>query len=101
MARFLEVRDPAQAPSPLRISVGDVILFRATGGRLAEGDAVEILGPFLPAVFGPDGEVVAPMGTPGSLLAVGKAPGPATIEVFAGGPSRPPTKMMLTIDVSA
>lgn len=104
MARLVEVQHPEPVPSPLKVSVGDVILFHATGGRLAAGcevGPVEVLGPFLPSVFGPDGEVVAPMGSPGTLLAMARAPGSAAVEVFTGGPSRSPRKTTVTIVVSA
>jgi hypothetical protein len=69
MARLIEVEDVRACPPRLTVGVGDVLLFHATGVRVRSGsDAVEVLGPFVQAVVGTDGHVVAPMGSPNTVL---------------------------------
>ena len=102
MARLIEIQDPSRCPSPLVVTVGDVLLVRATGGRVgAPGGAVELLGPFLPAVLGDNGEVLSPMGTPGTVLVLARAAGRAVITVMAGDPFQPPQTSELSISVEA
>jgi hypothetical protein len=85
MPRLIEVQDARACPSPLTVGRGDVLLFRATGGRVRDGsDVIELLGPFLPAVVGDDGNVLAPMGLPNTVLFRARGPGQALIDVITG-----------------
>ena len=76
MARLIEVQDARTCPSPLTVSLGDLLLFRATGGRVRSGDdVVELLGPFLSAVLGDDGTILTPLGPPNTVLFHARRPG--------------------------
>jgi hypothetical protein len=87
MSRLIEVERPEDCPSPLVIRVGDVLLLRATGGRVRRGGSVvQLLGPFLQAVVGTAGGVMVPEGPPGAVLVRARRPGVATVEVFTGDP---------------
>ena len=58
MARLIEVQNPQGVSSSLALQVGDVLLFNATGGHIQSGDdVVEMLGAFLPAILGDNGEI--------------------------------------------
>ena len=100
MARLIEVQDARVCPSPLTVSLGDVLLFRATGGRIQSGgDVVELLGPFLPAVLGDDGNILTPMGPPNTVLFRARRPGRARIDVVTGDPFHTPQTTTLDITV--
>jgi hypothetical protein len=81
--------------------VGDVLVFQATGAQVSDGaTAVEILGPFVSAVVGENGAVLAPMGFPNAVLVRACGPGQATLELFTGDPfhGRRATTVRITID---
>jgi hypothetical protein len=100
MARLIEVERPEACPSPLAIRVGDMLLIRATGGRVRRGGSVvELLGPFLQAVVGTGGSVMAPEGPPGAVLVRARRPGVATVEVFTGDPWRAPRTTSLKVNI--
>jgi hypothetical protein len=102
MARLIEVQDARVCPSPLTIALGDVLLFRATGGRVRSGgDVVELLGPFLPAVLGDDGTVVTPLGPPNTVLCRARRPGRAQLDVVTGDPFHRPQTTTLGITVES
>src|SRR3954466_4876832 len=87
MARLIEVQRPEDCPSPLAVSSGDVLLFRASGVRIvAGGSSVESWGPLIGAVLAKTGEVLAPMGSPDAVLIRAASPGRATMEVLTGDP---------------
>lgn len=66
-----------------------MLVFSATGGHIRSGpDVVKLLGPFLIGVLGKNGEVVAPMGTPNTVVFLTRGPGRATIDVVTGDPWR-------------
>jgi hypothetical protein len=102
MARLIEVDDAPGCPSPLTVAVGDVLLFRAAGGRVRSGgDAVELLGPFLTAVVGDDGSVVSPQGPPNTVLFRARQPGRARLAIVTGDPFHGPQTTALAITVEA
>lgn len=79
MARLIEVQNP---PPLLTVDAGDVLLFRATGGRVESGsEAIECLGPFVDAVVGDNGIALAPAGLPNSVLFRTRKTGQALIEL--------------------
>src|SRR5947209_8020038 len=91
MSRLIEVQRAEDCPSPLKVSVGDVLLFRASGGRVQSGGpSVELWGPFFPAVVATTGEVVAPMGSPDAVLVRARVPGSVSLEIVTGDPWQGP-----------
>ena len=87
MARLIEVEDAPACPSPLTVRAGDVILFRAGGGRVRSGgDVIELSGAFLTAVVGTDGAIVTPAGPPDTVLFRAQRSGRAAIDVITGHP---------------
>jgi hypothetical protein len=102
MSRFIEVQDARACPSPLTIRPGDVLMFQATGGRVRSGDdVIELLGPFLTAILGDDGNILTPMGAPNSVLFRAHRPGLALIDVVTGTPFHTPQTTVLGITVES
>lgn len=102
MARLIEVQDAHVCPSPLTVSLGDVLLFRATGGRVRSGgDVVELLGPLLSAVLGEDGNILTPIGAPNTVLFRARRSGRARIDVVMGDPFHTPQTATLDITVES
>jgi hypothetical protein len=100
MSRLIEVQRVEDCPSPLRVRVGDVLVLPASGARVqAGGPAIELLGPFLPAVVGTDGEVLAPEGAPNTVLVRARQPGSATIDVFTRDPFHASRPITMTVAV--
>jgi hypothetical protein len=101
MSRLIEVQQVEDCPTPLAVRVGDILLLRATGGRVRSGGrAVELWGPFLPAVVAGAGDVVAPVGSPSAVLVRARRPGSATLDLFTGDPWHEPrtTTLGLTVE---
>jgi hypothetical protein len=102
MPRLIEIPRAEDCPSPLEVPAGDVLLFRASGGRVLDGGpCVELWGPFFPAIVAETGAVVAPMGSPDAVLVRAEAPGSATLEIFTGDPWREARATTLVIAVGA
>jgi hypothetical protein len=102
MRRLIEVQRVEDCASPIAVAVGDVLVIGASGGRLVDGGAaVELWGPFLSAVVGTDGVVVAPMGPPNTVLVRACRPGSATLELFTGDPFAAPRACTLRLTVEA
>lgn len=100
MARLIEVPDAEKCASDLPLQVGDVLRFHASGGRIgAGGDVVEMLGPFLEAIVGEDGNVLTPMGAPNVVLVRARRAGRAAIDVITGDPWRMPQTTRVGISV--
>lgn len=89
MARLIEIQQANDLPSALTIKAGDVLVFGATGGHVRAGvGVVEVLGHYLPAVLGDNGQVLAPQGPPTTVLILALGPGRAMIDVVTGDPFR-------------
>ena len=102
MSRLIEVQRVEDCTSPLVVRVGDVLLLHASGGRVRSGGAaVELWGPFLPAVIASTGEVLAPTGAPNTVLLRARAPGPATLDMFTGDPWHAPRIVTLSLAVES
>jgi hypothetical protein len=102
MARIIEVQDARLCKSPLTVCVGDVLLFRATGGRVRSGpDIVELLGPFVSAVVGDDGNIFTPVGPPNAVLFHARRVGQALIDVVTGEPFNKPVAVRLGLTVES
>lgn len=100
MARLIEIQDVAACPSPLRVQSGDVLVLRASGARIDAGsNAVDVLGAFSAAMLGDNGEVLAAMGAPGTVLLQARQPGDASITVIGGDPFHAPRTTIVRISV--
>jgi hypothetical protein len=74
-------------PAALAIRVGDLLRFGASGGHVLSGSGVvQLVGPFVPAVIGTNGQVLSPMSGPTTVLFLARAPGDARIDVVTGDP---------------
>ena len=101
MGRLIEVDDPLKCPSRLAVHTGDMLLFRAAGGRVRSGQGiVEMLGPFLQAILVEGGEVLTPQGPPNTVLFRACRPGHAVVDVITGDPFYQPhtTSCELTVE---
>jgi hypothetical protein len=102
MGRLIEVQHAQDLPTRLTIRVGDVLIFRASGGHVHSGaEVVAILGPFIPGVLGDNGQIVSPMGSPNRVLFLARHPGRATIDVVTGDPWHAPKTTALSITVES
>jgi hypothetical protein len=100
MGRLIEIEHVGEGPPTLTVHVGDVLLFKATGGHVQSGDdVVEMLGAFLPAVQGDNGNILTPMGAPNTVLFRALRPGRASIDVVTGDPWHAPQTTTLAITV--
>ncbi|MEO6001151.1 MAG: hypothetical protein ABIN89_30135 [Chitinophagaceae bacterium] len=87
MALLIDVIKADALSSPITLQQGDVLSFKASGGHVNLGeDFVELLGPFASAILQDNGEVLSPMGPPGTLLFHARQPGNAKIDVVTGDP---------------
>jgi hypothetical protein len=99
--RLIDLRpNQQQVPTELTVATGDVLSFAASGGRVREGEGVELLGVFSSAAVGLDGNVLAPAGAPNMVLFRASRPGQATLDVMAGDPFHSPQTVTLTVVVS-
>jgi len=96
--RLIEV-DPGRhdLSAGLAAAPGDVLSFRATGGRVRSGQAVEYVGAYTRGVVGPAGEVLSPAGPPGTALFRVVGPGTAELEVLTGDPWGAPVVHAVTV----
>jgi hypothetical protein len=98
MGRLIEVSRAQGFPAHISIKVGDMLVFKASGGRVQSGsDAIEILGPFVPGALGDDGKVLSPMGSPGTVFVLARRLGQASIDIITGDPWRSPQTTRLAI----
>jgi hypothetical protein len=99
LARLIEITDPCRSPSPLALSVGDLLLFRACGGQVSVGQAIESLGPFLTADVGDDGAIYTPQGPPNLVVFRARRPGVATVTLVTGDPFHSPVTTEIQVEV--
>jgi hypothetical protein len=100
MNRFIDIRpDDEGLPSGLVITVGDVVRFTATGGRIRSGTGVELLGILSDSVVGTGGVVLTPLGPPTAVLFLARSPGSAVVDVVTGDPFRSPATRSVVIRV--
>ena len=87
MGRLIEVQSLEGLPSEFRVQAGDLLVFKATGGRVrSRTNIVQALGAFSPGTMSPEGQVLAAMGGPDSVVFLARGEGQAEIEVIAGDP---------------
>jgi hypothetical protein len=101
VGRLIEVRNVVDLSSVLVVQVGDLLLFRATGGRIQSGAAVTNLGSFMAGTLTDDGEVLSAVGAPDATLFAASEPGRALIELFTGDPWHEPRRTTVTVEVRA
>jgi hypothetical protein len=78
-----------------------LLLFRAAGGHVRSGhDVVELLGAFVTATVGDDGEILEPMGPPQAVVMRAKGPGRARIDVVTGDPFHAPITRSIDVIVN-
>jgi hypothetical protein len=99
MGRLIEVRRVVDLPAELVVQVGDLLLFRATGGRVQSGVGVTHLGSFVAGALTGDGKVVSAVGAPDATLFHALEPGRALIDLFTGDPWRDPRRTTVTVEV--
>ena len=100
MSRLITVDLVGDAiPDEVVVAVGDVLRFDASGGRVREGDAVEIVGIFTDGILGTDGQALSPMGPPNAVMFRARQPGTAEIDVVTGDPWHSPSTRSLTVVV--
>ncbi len=87
MGRLIDVASIRDLPPAVTLQAGDLLLVRATGGRVLEGaETLQALGTFGAAALAPDGQVLAAAGEPAAVAFLARMPGTARIEVMRGGP---------------
>ncbi|MFC7738192.1 hypothetical protein ACFQX4_20730 [Roseomonas sp. GCM10028921] len=87
MGRLIDVVSIKDLPPAVMLQVGDLLLVRATGGRVLEGaETLQALGSFGAAALAPDGQVLAATGGPAAVAFLARMPGTARIEVMRGDP---------------
>jgi hypothetical protein len=97
---MIEIQPAEYASTMLRLQPGDLLLARASGGRVLSGASVlEMLGPFVPAVVGDNGEIFVPAGSPNSVLFYARGTGQAVVDIVVGDPWRAPQTFTLQISV--
>jgi len=100
MGRLIEVQVAPDSPTSLTVAVGDLLQFAASGGHVRRSpDVVEMVGPFLSAVVGSDGSILAPAGAPSTVFFLAQRPGHATIDVVTGDPWHQPQTTVFHISV--
>jgi hypothetical protein len=101
MGRLIEVPRVVDLPPELIVEVGDLLLFRATGGRVQTGAGVTNLGSFVIGSLTEDGKVISAVGAPDATLFQASAPGRALIDLFTGDPWHEPRRTTVAIEVTA
>jgi hypothetical protein len=99
--RLIDLRPNQQeVPADLAVALGDVLRFAASGGRVREGEAVELVGVFSTAAVGLDGNLLTPAGAPDVVLFRAVRPGQATLEVMSGDPFHSAQAVTMTLSVT-
>jgi hypothetical protein len=102
MGRLIEVQNVQGLPSHVTLRVGDVLHVNATGGRVQSGDdTIEMLGAFVPAVAGNNGEVFTAMSAPNTVLFRAIQLGDAVVEIITGDPWRAPRSTSLHVRIES
>jgi hypothetical protein len=104
VGRFVDL-DPSRPgglPPTLQVRVGDLLRFRASGGRVVRGEGcVRLLGSFTPAVLSTADTVLSPEGGPTMVVLWAVEPGSAAVEVVTGDPWRTVTTSRVEVLVAA
>jgi hypothetical protein len=102
MPKLIEVQREQFGFAAHRMAVGDLLFFHATGGQVRSGSEImELIGSFVTAVVGTEGQILEPLGPPNAVLFRALSPGEAEISVFAGDPFHNPTMTEFRISIRA
>jgi hypothetical protein len=101
MGRLIEVQRVVDLPPELVVQVGDLLLFRATGGRVRSGAGVINIGSFVAGSLTQDGNVVSAVGAPDATLFRVLEPGRALIDLFTGDPWHESHRTTVAVEVTA
>jgi hypothetical protein len=102
MPRLIEVPNARTCSSPQTIKVGDVLLFHATGGHVCSGpEVIELVGPFVQAIVGDEGDILTSMGPPNTVLFRARQPGRALVDLVTGDPFHASERTEVRITVVA
>jgi hypothetical protein len=85
MPRLIE-QAGSDLPSRLTLRLADVLVVRASGGHVRSGDAVELLGAYVPATLTNDAEIISPASAPNTVLFVARREGTSRIAIVLGDP---------------
>jgi len=99
MGRLIDATDVLERLESPRLQVGDILLFRATGGLIGGDGVLELLGPLQEAALTVDGLVLTPAGPPNVVMFRAVGTGTATIEVVTGDPWGESIRTTLQVDV--
>jgi hypothetical protein len=99
MGRLIEVPRVVDLPAEFVVQVGDLLLFRATGGLVQSGAGVINLGSFVAGTLTSDGQVLSAAGAPDATLFHASEPGRVLIELFTGDPWREPRRTTVAVEV--
>jgi hypothetical protein len=99
MGRLIEVRRVVDLPAELVVQVGDLLLFRATGGCVQSGAGLTNLGSFVAGSLTGDGKVLSAAGAPDATLFHASEPGRVLIELFTGDAWREPRRTTVAVEV--
>ncbi len=84
MPRLIDVRDGSPCPDVVRIRVGDVLVLHAMGARVGGGrNVLDVFGPLQEAAL-VDRTILAPIGTPNTVLLRAVAVGQTTVTLVTG-----------------
>src|SRR3954471_21232969 len=102
MGRLIEVQGSQQLSGVFAVNVGDLIRLSAMGARVhSESSVVDVLGSFVPAVVGVNGQVIEPAGTPNTVILRALRPGTARVTLLKIEPWHGNAQTVLEISVSA
>jgi hypothetical protein len=99
MGRLIEVPRVVDLPAEVVVQVGDLLVFRATGGRVQSGVGLINLGSFVAGTLTSDGRVLSAIGAPDATLFHALEPGHVFVELFTGDPWREPRRTTIAIEV--
>ncbi|MDR7084277.1 hypothetical protein J2X01_003585 [Arthrobacter ginsengisoli] len=100
MSRLISIQPRQQdLPAELVVGVGDVLQFAATGGHLRTGTAIELIGILNDSVVGTNGQVLSPLGAPGTVLFRAVETGRAVLDIVTGDPWQSPITLTVNVRV--
>ena len=100
MSRLIDIQpDRQDLPAELVVEVGDVLRFAATGGRIRTGAAIELIGILNDCVLGTNGQVLRPIGAPGTVLFRANEQGRTVLEIVTGDPWQSSSTLTLNVRV--
>jgi hypothetical protein len=85
-------------PSIITIGRADVLLFRASGGRVTAGTGLmQVIGPLITGVVVNNGQILSPGGAPNAILILAVKAGKAQLEIVTGDPFYMPVSISIEV----